>query len=89
MKKNFEFEVEDTSSRNMVSFEYDGETEEKMSVVLENDMPVIYLNRQALLFLAKTFIKMALGEYLSGFHIHFSQDFDADQPEAIRVVLND
>ena len=88
MKKQFEFEFEDLSSRNTISFEYDGEVEEKMSVLCENDVPVIYVNRQALLFLAKTFIKMALGEYPIGFHIHLSQDLDTDQPEAVRIVLS-
>jgi hypothetical protein len=87
--KKFEFEFEDLSSKNTISFEYDEEVEEKMSVLCENDVPVIYVNRQALLFLAKAFIKMALGEYSTGFHIHLSQDLDADQPEAIRIVLND
>ena len=89
MNKKFDFEFEDLSSKNTISFEYDDEVEEKMSVLCENDVPVIYVNRQALLFLAKTFIKMALGEYSTGFHIHLSQDLDADQPEAIRIVLND
>jgi hypothetical protein len=89
VKEKFEFEFEDTSSKNTITFEYDNEVEEKMSVVLENDVPVIYVNRQALLFLAKTFIKIALGKYSNGFHIHLAQDFDADQPEAIRIVLND
>jgi hypothetical protein len=89
VKEKFEFEFEDTSSKNTITFEYDNEVEEKMSVVLENDVPVIYVNRQALLFLAKTFIKIALGKYSTGFHIHLAQDFDADQPEAIRIVLND
>jgi hypothetical protein len=88
MKKKFEFEFEDLSSRNTISFEYDGEVEEKMSVMCESGVSVIYVNRQALLFLAKTFIKLALGEYPTGFHIHLSQDLDADQPEALRIVLN-
>ena len=46
--KKFEFEFEDLSSRNSISFDYDGEVEEKMSVLCENDVPVIYVNRQAL-----------------------------------------
>jgi hypothetical protein len=86
--KKFEFEFEDRSSSNEISFEYDNEIEEKMSIVLENDIPVIYANRQALLFLSKALIKIALGEYSTGFHIHLCQDLDADQPEAIRIVLN-
>jgi hypothetical protein len=89
VKKKFEFEFEDTSSENRISFEYDSEFEEKISVLCENEIPVIYANRQALLFLAKTFIKMALGGYSIGFHIHFSQDLDADQPEVMRIILSD
>ena len=88
MKKKFEFEFEDVSSERSISFEYASDDEEQLSVILENGVPVIYANREAFLLLARTCAKMAIGEYSSGFHVHLSSDFDADQPEALRLVLN-
>jgi hypothetical protein len=89
MKKKFEYEFEDASCGNTISFEYNSEKEEKMAVIVENGIPAIYLNREALLLLAKTFVKIALGTYSSGFHLHLSQDFDADKPEAVRIILHE
>jgi hypothetical protein len=87
MRKKFEYEFDDESSENAISFEYDDDIEEDMEVILEDGIPSIYANQQALISLAKTFIKMALSEYEDGFHIHLRKDFDADQPEAIRCFL--
>jgi hypothetical protein len=88
MKKKFEFEFEDLSSKRTISFEYANEGEEKMSIMIENGIPVIYANREAFLLLAKTCAKIGLGEYSSGFHVHLRRDFDADQAESIRLVLD-
>ena len=86
MKRKFEFEFEDQSPKT-ISFEYCEALEEKMSVVVESGVPVIYANRSALLFLAKTLAKMGMCEYEDGFHIHLNTDFDSDKPEALRVVI--
>ena len=48
----------------------------------------MYANSQAFLSLAKTFVKIALCDYSDGFHIHLAKDFDTEQPEILRVVLN-
>ena len=87
MNYKFEFEFVDESSNNSISFEYDRDIEEKMQVDIENSIPVLYVNRSALLCLAKTFIKMAICNYSKGFHVHFRKDFDADRPETLRCVL--
>ena len=87
MKRKFEFEFEDQSP-STISFEYDVSAEEKISVLIEDGIPVLYVNRQALLFLVKTFAKMALCDYPDGFHVHLTKDFDADEAEALRVILN-
>src|SRR5262245_39410208 len=89
MLKKFEFEFEDISSKGSIKFEYDDDLGEKMCVRVENGVPVVYANRTAFLFLARTFAKIALGEYRPGFHIHLYQDLDADQPEGIRFILDD
>ncbi len=88
MKKKFEFEYDDASAKGELSFEYAAEGEEKLSVSLENGVPVVYANQEAFLFLARTCAKIALGEYSSGFHIHLTTDLDAEQAEAIRLVLD-
>jgi hypothetical protein len=88
MKRKFDFEFEDQAFENSISFEYDDAVEEEMTVIVENGVPVMYANRQAFLSLAKTFIKIALCDYSDGFHIHLGKDFDTDQPEILRVVLN-
>ncbi|NOT63484.1 MAG: hypothetical protein HOP19_25010 [Acidobacteria bacterium] len=86
--KRFEFNFEDMSSKGSISFEYADDVSEKMTVVVENGVPVIYGNREAFLLLAKTCAKLALGQYQSGFHVHLAADFDADLPEAVRLILN-
>ena len=85
--KKFEFEFEDLSSQNRMQFDYDEEVDEELKVVIENGMPVLYANKQGYIALAKTFVKMALGEYSDGFHIHLRQDFDGDEQEAMRCHL--
>jgi hypothetical protein len=50
-------------------------------------MITIYGNRHAFMVLAKTFAKLALGEYKPGFHIHLSEDFDGDKEDVLTVIL--
>ena len=87
--KKFEYEFEDFSSQNRIEFDFDEEIDEKLEVVIESGMPVMYANKEAYLTLAKSFLKMALCEYSSGFHLHLRQDFDGDQRETIRCHLID
>lgn len=87
MKKQFAYEFEDDISGKTISFEYDNETEENLTIDIEGDIPVIYANRQALIFLAKIFIKMSMGTYDPGFHVHVHQELDADKSEALRIIL--
>ena len=89
MKQRFEFEFEDESESGTISFDYDPSDDEKMGVSIEDGVPVIYANRAALLVLAKTLIKMAVSRYPDGFHVHLEEDFNADRPEILRVILND
>jgi hypothetical protein len=88
MKKTFSYDFEDESEKSRISFEYDEEIEEKLAVKVESGVPVLYGNKQAFLLLAKTFSKLALGDYQDGFHVHLNTDFDADDSEALRVILN-
>ena len=89
MKKRFEFKFDDQSQQGTISFDYDEAVDERMSVLVENGIPVIYANRATLFFLAKTLIKMALCPYPDGFHVHLNEDLDAEKPEALRMILNE
>lgn len=88
MKKRFEFEFEDESRHSTISYEYDENIEESIDISIESGVPVIYGNKQAFYFLAKTFAKLALGDYEDGFHIHLNKDFDSEEIEVIRVVID-
>jgi len=88
MKKTFNYSFEDESAESTISFDYE-DVEEKLNVVVENGVPVLYGNKSAFLLLAKTFSKLSLGSYKDGFHVHLNTDFDSDLEEVIRVVLND
>ena len=65
--EKFEFEFEDLSAKNEIQFDYDEETDEGLSVVVEGNISVLYANKQAYMTLAKIFLKLALGEYSNGF----------------------
>ena len=85
-KLRFEYEFEDQSSKSQISYECD--EDEKISVALENGIPVIYANRKAYVLLAKICAKLGLSDYRDGFHIHLNGDFDEDKQEAVRFVLD-
>lgn len=61
----------------------------RMSVSVEEGVPVVYANREALILLAKTCIKLSVCEYRDGFHVALNEDLDADKPERLRIVLNE
>jgi hypothetical protein len=88
MKRRFEFEFEDESPSTL-SIDYSELIDEKLTVLVEEGVSVVYANRAALLVLAKTFIKMAVCSYPDGFHLHLNDDFDADKPETLRVILDE
>ena len=86
--ERFEYNFEDESQKNTLSFDYDDSVDEKMKIVIEDDVPTIYADRAGLLCLAKTLIKMALCNYNEGFHVHLRDDFDGENSESLRIVLN-
>lgn len=88
MKREFNYQFEDESNNSTISFEYDEDVEECLSVKIENGVPVLYANKTAFNLLAKTFAKLSLGNYQDGFHLHLNKDFDAGEPESMRIVLD-
>jgi hypothetical protein len=88
MNNKFEFEFEDESLENSISFEYSESIDEILSVSIDDSgMTTIYGNREAFMVLAKTFAKLALGNYKEGFHFHLREDFDGDKKDIISVTL--
>src|SRR5438132_1228310 len=82
---NFEFEEE---LPNHITFEYGPEADEEIDTLVENGVPILYANRSALLSLAKLFIKMAIGGYADGFHVHLQKDLNADEQDRLIVMLH-
>jgi hypothetical protein len=87
VNKKFEFEFEDESLRNRISFEYDDSDDEILRTSIINGVTTIYGNRLAFMVLAKTFAKIALGQYQAGFHFHLREDFDGDKEDIIEITL--
>jgi hypothetical protein len=88
MKKRFEYEFEE-AQKNRITFEYSPEADEKLDTLIENGVPILYLNRPGMITLAKTLIKMALGPYGEGFHVHLHKDLNADLPDRLTVMLHE
>jgi hypothetical protein len=87
MQKKFVYEYE-SDPQNRITFDYSPEADEKLSSSASDDGPVLYMNRPGMLTLAKILIKMAEGDYKEGFHVHLRQDFNADLPERLTVILS-
>jgi len=87
MSKQFTYEYDD-DGKNRITFEYSPEGDERMDASVENGIPFLYLNRSAMLTLAKTLIKVATGIYSEGFHVHLNKDLKADEPERLVVLLS-
>jgi hypothetical protein len=85
--KSFQFEFEEERT-NHITFDYSPEADEELDTAVEYGVPTLYANRPALLSLAKMFIKMALGDYRDGFHVHLNKDLNADEPERLIVMLH-
>ncbi len=52
-------QFEDETYESTISFEYDEEIEERLTVKIEDGVPVLYANKSAFCLLAKTFSKLS------------------------------
>jgi hypothetical protein len=86
-KKHFAYDFEEDTA-NRISFDYSPEADEKLDTLVENGVPILYLNRPGMITLAKVLIKMAMGPYDDGFHVHLSKDLNADLPNRLTVMLH-
>jgi hypothetical protein len=85
-KKHFAYDFEQDEP-NQIVFDYSPEEDEKISSTIENGVPFLYLNKSGMITLARTLIKMAVGDYQDGFHVHLHKDFNADLPECLAILL--
>ncbi len=86
MKHRFEFEFDDESP-NSITFEYSPDADERLEIGTEEGRPILYANASGLITLAKILLKMGLGAYTEGFHVHLHKDFNADEPECLAVMV--
>ena len=87
-QKTFTFEFEDDSPKS-ISFECEGD--EQLRTTVEGGVPFVFANRAGMLALAKLLIKLSLGTYRDGFHVHLRADFSGDgaEPDVLTVLLNE
>ncbi len=94
MKKVFQFEFDDESAtesgrqQDRITYDCSAEEDERLRIEMVNGVPFIFANSSGLLTLAKILVKIALGKYKNGFHVHLHQDFNADSPEVLAVGLS-
>ena len=86
MNRHFDYNFEDEGPRRL-SYETSGDSSERAEVVIEDGTAVLYVNQRAAEVLAKILVKLALGSYSAGFHLHVPKNLNSDDAEALRVVL--
>ena len=85
-KNTFAIEFEDLGPSTL-SYGISDPPVEKMTTTVEDQLPVIYANRDACKVLAEIFAKLAVGSYSNGFHVHLHENLDVDQKEILRIGL--
>ena len=85
-QKTFTFDFEDNSPK---SITYELDDTERLHTSVEGGVPVVFANRAGMLAMAKLLVRLSMGEYDDGFHIHLRSDFsdDAGQPDVLTLVL--
>ncbi len=87
MKKQFLFEFEE-SQPNSLGYECSLEENERLdTLVEEGGVPILYLNRPAMVTLAKLLIRMSQGSFAEQFHVHIHKHFNADEPQRLTIML--
>lgn len=75
-QKNFTLDFEDKSPK---SIAYECEGAERLRTSVEGGVPFVFANRAWMLALAKILVKIGMGEYKEGFHVHLPSDSVAMQ----------
>jgi hypothetical protein len=85
MKKTFTYEYEEGDPGSL-TYEISLGENERLETLVEDEKPILYMNRPAMVTLAKLLIKLAEGPYEEQFHIHLRKDF-GEGPAALTVML--
>jgi hypothetical protein len=85
MKKTFTYEFEE-GRPDSLSYQLSMEENERLETLVEDGVPTLYMNRPAMLTLAKLLIKLAEGPYSEQFHVHLKKNF-GEGPDALTVML--
>ena len=87
-QKRFAFDFEDRSPKS-IAFECDGS--ERLRTSTEAGVPFVFANRAGMLALAKLLVKLSMGEYKQGFHVHLRPNFsdDAAQSDVLTILLDE
>ena len=76
--ERFEYVFSDESSQRKLTFDYGAEDDELLRFGTDDGGEVFLgANRSGFLALAKICIKLAMGEYKPGYHLHVGEDFSA------------
>ena len=87
--RTFQCDFVDDSPRK-ITFEYSEADDEVLRFGLEDSEYYLNANRAGCLALAKLLLKMSLGEYATGFHIHLGEDFgDTNGAKNLSIALID
>jgi hypothetical protein len=91
VKRAFNFDFEDESPDGKISLDYGPEDDEVLRFGIQDGEAFISANRAACLTMAKLFLKLAMGSYGEGFHVHIGEDFSSAeaQPTLCVALLGD
>jgi hypothetical protein len=79
----YEFEEDKPNS---LSYELSLDGDERLESLLEDGTPILYMNRSAMLTMARVLIKIATGQHSEQFHVHLKKNF-GEGPEALTIML--
>jgi hypothetical protein len=85
MKKTFTYRF-DEGRPGSLSYDLSLEENERIESLIENGAPTVYMNRAAMLTLAKLLIRFAEGPYPEQFHVHLTKNF-GEGPDALTIML--
>lgn len=84
-----EFEFDDDSSNNTISYSIPAESSH-LNTAIEGGQMTLYGNRNAFRFLAEVFTILSACNYKSGFHVHLRKNLsmDTSDPEMLSIVVS-
>lgn len=89
MTLKFEFEFEDESNNDVLTYEAAADGSNSVLSSVENGIPIIYASQAGMLVLARILAQLSLSKYKPGFHVHIQENFDPDKNDCITLVLTE